>query len=185
MDASLFTSFLSEDISDVTFDSLWTQLLKNGVVRLSSNFGSSEMRSEVKTQLATSKDIGKVRDAYNATSIELSDIYHDKKDRSNQVFKACMISIALAFILLITGLTICFIKGFPDKIKIVTCASSLIPTFLGGTFFWLYKRTEERLAPIENDIKRLKVLEGLMSVAEKIPDEEVLKTAYKNIVKKF
>ena len=177
-----FEVFVERAQSEEAVHKLWTRLVEEQIIGLDGNLGSGNPKTKLGNAISKSNrkaDIGRV---YSAVAVELSDIYKDKKKNVNRIFTICLIAISIGVLLLLTGLSISFLQQNSKQISMITTASGIITTFLSGTFFWFYKKENIKLAAIENDIKKIKVLEGFAGIASNIQNEEILNSAYQKII---
>ncbi len=177
----LFEFYIEHTQSETTRQTLWKKLLDEKIIGINSSFGGTA-QAKLQQAVAQSEKNADMPKVYTSVSVELADIYKDKKRNVGRIFTISIIAISLGIILLLAGLSISFLQKSEGQTGIITSASGIITTFLSATFFWLYKKENIKLAAIENDIKKIKVLEGFASIASNMQNDTVVNAAYRKII---
>ena len=94
-------------------------------------------------------------------------IYKDHKSRVNTVFYLTLLCSFAAIVLLFW---IIFTHDRADKS--IRFVMPLIPSFLSGTLFWIYRLEGKKLAIIEKDIQEMEKLEYKLQLLPLVNDRE-------------
>lgn len=178
----LLSKYIDSVLDNQTISLLGDHLFKAGLIRPSAHLGGSDEKTALKNDVnkANLTEFA-VKSVLSQTSVSLSEIYQDKKSRSKQIFILCMIAIAACIILLLTGIVIVFIQENSSRLALITSMSSLVPAFMSATTFFLYKKTNDALANIEQEVIKLQKLETFLNLIDHITDIAAKQVAYANI----
>lgn len=174
--------FLEDIQAPEVTKALWSVMAEQG--HIASAFGTDQSAStprSIQHKLQTLKPES-VAAITSALAVGLPEIYTDKKKKASLTLNFCIISISLAFLLLLVGLSVAFRNSSSQQLGLITSAASLVPTFLSATFFFVYKRADKNLQLVEREITKIKVLESFSAIASNLPDPDLAAEAYRKLI---
>jgi hypothetical protein len=167
----------------LTLDVLANNLQRNDLIQPAMHMGVAEM-----TLAETlSKDVNQQNNLINEASFQalvtdsrkqLSALYDNRKRRENRIFQLCLLTAGVALTCLLGGTIYFFMYPDDKRVSLFTSLSSLFPTFISGTAFFIYQKENEKVKSIEDDIRQLLKIEAMLGIIASIPDGAIRQISY-------
>lgn len=185
---ALLTSLVSNVNIGKVLDILRKELVGKKIIPVVPLAGgeTADLKEQLGSMLKTANPTkGQYQSFVSAVSVNLSDLYENKRKRADQIFWFSIVCTAVAFVLLLLGLSLVFNNPNASGKGIIVSGTSIVPTFMSTTVFYLYRVESRNLKTLEKEIIKVKMMEGFLALSSGIQDKKVLQAAYNKIVEQM